>query len=255
MAFDQTTTRREIIGKAGAAAGLSALSILPVHAEPIAKPRRESPNDTIVLGLIGCGGMGAANMRTLMTKQGVAVAALCDVDSNRITNDAKSVEEKYGKKPTIYHDFRKMLERKDIDAVIIGTPDHWHAVPLIYACEAGKDAYCEKPISHDIIEAKTMAAAVKHHRKIVQVGTWQRSTKEFTDAVAYVRSGRLGRVVVARAWKTDDFHLGHGQTTTPPANLDYEFWTGPAAMIPYCANHVHGNWRWFLNYGTGMTGD
>ena len=97
-----------------------------------------------------------------------------------------------------------MLERKDIDAVIIGTPDHWHALPLIMACEAGKDAYCEKPISHDITEAKAMDAAVKHFKRIVQVGTWQRSTPEFTDAIAYVRAGKLGKIVLCRAWKTDD---------------------------------------------------
>jgi predicted dehydrogenase len=250
-------TRRDFLGRAGAgaAAGLGmAAGLLPATAESAGR-RRVSANDNVVLGLIGCGGMGAANMRTLMGKPGVEVAALCDVDSNRIPNDAAEVEKKYGRKPEIYHDFRKMLERKDIDAVIIGTPDHWHALPLIFACEAGKDAYCEKPISHDITEAKAMDAAVKYYRRIVQVGTWQRSTREFTDALAYVRAGKLGKVVLCRAWKTDDSRVGHVTPSTPPSNLDYDFWTGPAELIPYAPNHVHGNWRWFLNYGTGMTGD
>ena len=217
--------------------------------------KRVAANDKIVLGLIGCGGMGAVDMRTLMEKPEIEVAALCDVDSNRMTNDINDVEKKYGKRPGIYSDFRKMLERKDLNGVIIGTPDHWHALPLILACEAGLDAYCEKPISHDITEAKAMDAAVKKFKRIVQVGTWQRSTSEFTSAVDYVRSGKAGKIVLCRAWKTDDFQVGNVTPSTPPANLDYEMWNGPAAFMPYAPNHVHGNWRWFLNYGTGMTGD
>ena len=173
-------SRREVIG-VGAAAAAALAAIKPVHAEITERKKRVGPNDKIVLGLIGCGGMGAVDMRNLMRKPDVEVAALCDVDDNRIPNDARDVEEKYNRKPTIYKDFRKMLERKDINAVIIGTPDHWHALPLIMACEAGMDAYCEKPISHDITEAKAMDAAVKHFKRIVQVGTWQRSTQEFTD--------------------------------------------------------------------------
>jgi predicted dehydrogenase len=232
-----------------------AAGVLPAEAAGAVRRRQPSANDKVVLGLIGCGGMGAANMRTLMDKPGVEVAALCDVDENRIPQDAAAVEKKYGRKPAIYRDFRKLLERKDINAVIIGTPDHWHALPLILACEAGKDAYCEKPISHDITEAKAMAAAVRKYNRIVQVGTWQRSTREFTDAVGYVRAGKLGKVVLCRAWKTDDSQVGHLAPSTPPANLDYDFWTGPAELIPYAPNHVHGAWRWFMNYGTGMTGD
>lgn len=251
-------SRRELLQNAGVGAatvGSLAAGIIPVHAETISKPRREMKNSNVVLGLIGCGGMGAANMRTLMQKQNVEVAALCDVDESRMPGDIKYVEEAYTKKPGIFRDYRKMLERKDINAVIVGTPDHWHALCLIHAVEAGKDAYCEKPISHDITEAKMMAAAVKHHQKIVQVGTWQRSTNEFTDAVAFVRAGKIGKIVLTRAWRTDDAKTGRVAPTTPPASLDYDFWTGPAAMVPYAPNHVHGNWRWFLNYGTGMTGD
>jgi predicted dehydrogenase len=243
--------RRFLGGAAGLGIAASGLGLRPARAAP----KRVSTNEKIVLGLIGCGGMGPANMRTLMDKPGVEVAALCDVDESHIPPNAADVEKKYGRKPDIYHDFRKLLERKDIDAVIIGTPDHWHALPLIHACEAGKDAYCEKPISHDIVEAKSMAGAVRHYQRIVQVGTWQRSTPEFTDAVAYVRSGKLGKVVLCRAWKTDGFPVGHQQPSTPPASLDYDFWTGPAAFIPYAPNHVHGLWRFFLNYGSGMTGD
>ncbi len=250
-------SRREFVRKAAAgAAGIGlAAGILPVHAEPVARPRRVGAGDKVVLGLIGCGGMGPADMYTLMGKPEVEVAALCDVDSTHIGFHATAVEKKYGKKPGIYNDFRKLLERKDIDGVIIGTPDHWHALPLIHACEAGKDVYCEKPISHDITEARSMDGAVKHFKRIVQVGTWQRSTSEFTSAIAYVRSGKLGKITTVRAWKTDDARVGNNPATPPPAELDYDFWTGPAASTPYKANETHANWRWFLNFGTGMTGD
>lgn len=218
--------------------------------------RIQGANNRLVLGLIGCGGMGAANMRNLMDKQGVEVAALCDVDTARMGGDINDVEKKYGRKPAIFSDYRKMLERKDIDAIIVGTPDHWHALNLIHAVEAGKDAYCEKPISHNLVEARSMANAVAYHKKIVQVGTWQRSGKEFTDAIAFVRAGKLGsKVVLVRAWRTDGSQTGNVKPSAPPASLNYDMWVGPAKMVPYASNHVHGNWRWFLNFGTGMTGD
>lgn len=217
--------------------------------------RVQGANNRLVLGLIGCGGMGAANMRNLMGKEGVEVAALCDVDTSRMGGDIAEVEKKYGRKPALFSDYRKMLERKDIDAIIVGTPDHWHALNLIHAVEAGKDAYCEKPISHNLVEARSMANAVKYHKKIVQVGTWQRSGKEFTDAIACVRSGKLGKIVLVRAWRTDGSQVGNEKPSTPPSTLNYDMWTGPAALMPYSPNRVHGNWRWFLNTGTGMTGD
>ncbi len=245
-------SRREVLRRAGTA-GLG-LSVIPTQ-RALAQNGRPGANDRIVMAVIGCQGMGSANMQRFMAKPEVEIAALCDVDEARLPADADRVEKKYGRRPALYKDFRKLLERKDIDAVVIATPDHWHALPLIYACEAGKDAYCEKPISHDITEARAMDAAVKKFKRIVQVGTWQRSTREFTDALAYVRSGKLGKIVQTRAWKTDSAKVGKVAVTTPPSSLDYDFWTGPAELLPYSANRNHYNWRWFLNYGTGMTGD
>ena len=256
-------SRRDFLGKTGRGAatvglgfaGASALNVLPVHAEPTGTRKRVAQNDKITLGLIGCGGMGPSNMYTLMKKPEVEIAALCDVDESHLPAHVTNVEKQYGRRPDTYKDFRQLLARKDINAVIIGTPDHWHALPLILACEAGKDAYCEKPISHDITEARAMAAAVKHFNRIVQVGTWQRSTPEFVSAVAYVRSGALGPITTVRAWKTDEAQPGHAEPAPPPAGLDYDFWLGPAAYMPYAPNHVHNRWRWFLNFGTGMSGD
>lgn len=254
MGKNSELSRRELLGRAGSLAGLGLTAgALPASAAEPA--RRTGANDKIVLGIIGCGGMGSANTRTFMGKPEIEVAAVCDVDEGHMNALGSEVEKKYGRKPEAFKDFRKLLERKDIDAVVIGTPDHWHALPLVLACEAGKDAYCEKPISHDITEARAMDGAVRHFKKIVQVGTWQRSNREFTDAVAYVRAGKLGKIVLARAWKTDTAVAGKETPSTAPSGLDYDWWTGPAAMVPYAPNHVHGNWRWFLNYGTGMTGD
>jgi predicted dehydrogenase len=248
-------SRRDLLGRASMVGVGLAAGILPVHAEPVAHKKRVGANDKLVLGLIGCGGMGPSDMKQLMEKPEVTFAALCDVDKDHLPKHVKDVTNKYGKAPDTYGDYRKMLERKDIDAVVIGTPDHWHALNLIHTLEAGKDAYCEKPISHDITEAKSMAAAVKRFNKIVQVGTWQRSTSEFTSAVNYVRSGKLGKIVKVRAWKLEERGAGRGMQTPPPANLDFNMWTGPAAAFPYAANHIHNSWRWFMNTGTGKTGD
>jgi predicted dehydrogenase len=212
-------------------------------------------NDKIVLGLIGCGGQGASNMRRMMDFPEIQVAALCDVDKSRMPGDIRDVTVKYGKQPELYQDYRKLLERKDIDAVIIGTPDNWHALNLIHAMEAGKDAFCEKPISHDIVEAKAMAGAVKHYNKIVQVGSWQRSTGEFYSAIDYVRSGKLGKIVQARAWRTDDNRPGVHSPQPVPSYFDYDMWVGPATFTPYVPEHTHGQWRWFLNFGCGEAGD
>ncbi len=253
---DKDWSRRQFLIRTGtvAAAGAASPLLKLADASPW-KGVSKSPNDKLVIGLVGCGGMGAANMRNLMEFPDVEVAALCDVDDNRVPKDFADVEKKYGRKPDVYKDYRHILERKDIDAIIVGTPDHWHALVLIHACEAGKDAYCEKPISHNIVEAVSMAEAVKQHKRVVQCGTWQRSTKEFTDAIDYIRSGKLGKITLCRAWINDSFRAGRQKPTTPPKGLDYDMWVGPAAFLPYQSNRCHWNWRWFMNFGGGLSTD
>lgn len=248
----ESPSRRQILAAAATAAALPSKAMA---AKANAPRKQVGPNDKIVFGLIGCGGMGAANMRNFMGYPDVEVAALCDVDSNRVPGDYKDVEAKYGRKPDVYEDYRRMLDRKDIDAIIVGSPDHWHALHLIHTCEAGKDSYCEKPLSHNLVECVAMAAAVKRHNRIVSVGTWQRSTQEFTDAIDYIRSGKLGKIVLCRAWISDGFKAGRQQPTAVPRGLNYDLWTGPAKLVPYKPNHVHFNWRWFMNYGGGMSTD
>lgn len=249
-------SRREFLGTAGMVAAAGAAAPLAAAVEtPMFRAKAPSPNDTLVIGLIGCAGMGMANVRTLMGFPDVAVAAVCDVDENRIPNDRKEIEKKYGKAPDVYNDYRKLLERKDIDAVVIGTPDHWHALNFIHACEAGKDSYCEKPISHNIVEASAMAAACLKHKRVVQVGTWQRSTNEFVNAIDYVRSGKLGKVVLCRAWISDGHQSGRKQPIPVPSGFDYDFWVGPAKFIPFQDNRTHYNWRWQMNFGGGLSTD
>ncbi len=245
--MSERQTRRDLLGNGGriAAAGLGVSAFQQPGRAAAALP---------VMGLIGCGGMGRANMDNFLRK-GVPFAAVCDVDAAHARAAADQVMQRSGKRPEIYADFRKLLERKDVEAVVIATPDHWHALPAIYAAEAGKDMYLEKPISHNIVEGRAMVAAAKKSRRIVQVGTWQRSTREFVDAVDYVRSGKLGRITTVRAWKTDGSRMGMNPPKPPPAELDWDAWIGPAEMVPYTGKNGHGDWRWYWNFAAGMTGD
>lgn len=267
-------SRREALARAGSlAAGLGLLSVLdaPLRAEgrsddptihtygveptPRPTPVRQSANETLRLALIGCGGQGRGNMNGLMNHPNVTVVAVCDPDSSHQAEAAQMVEKKFGKRPVEEKDYRKVLDRKDVDAVIIGTPDHWHALPTIHACQAGKDIFLEKPISHNIVEGVRMVEAARKYNRVVQVNTWQRSVGHFCDAIDYVRSGKLGKIGLVRAWKTGFAGTGKQQPKNPPAELDYELWTGPAVMEPYQENKVHFQFRWYFNYAGGMTGD
>ncbi|MBS1700836.1 MAG: Gfo/Idh/MocA family oxidoreductase [Armatimonadetes bacterium] len=260
MDSNQNFSRRKFLQTtattaAGLSLGASSFASMGIEKMPEGAKKKAAPSDKIVMGLIGCHGMGAANMRNLLNYDDCAFAAICDVDTSRMGDEIKFLTDKNGKRPDTYTDYRKMLERKDIDAVVIGSPDHWHALNLIHACEAGKDAYCEKPISHNFVEAKAMMAAKAHFNKVVQVGTWQRSTREFHDAIEYVRAGKLGRITHCRVWGWDGTKIGHQSPTTPPSTLDYDMWCGPAEMKPYQANKTHYNWRWVRNTGGGITTD
>jgi len=248
-------TRREFLGTTGTVATGVGLALAAGSAA-----RAASANDKVVMALIGCGGMGRGNMGAFLKHPEVEVAAVCDVDQTHADEAAQDVVRAGRAAPKTYKDFRHVLERKELDAVIIGTPDHWHALPFIAACEAGKDIYCEKPISHSLVEARAMLGAARHFKRVVQIGTWQRSVKHFQEAVDYVHSGKLGQVCVCRAWCVTAFGgwlkgLGHEQPQTPPASLDWDFWLGPAARTPYTPSRCHVNWRWFFNTGGGLMSD
>ena len=250
-------TRREFLGASGKAAlgvglGIAAANALATPTRAQDKPL--SANDKIQIGCIGLGGMGLRNMNAFMD-QGVEVVAVCEVDSNFLNRASDAVEKKQGRKPKAVKDFREVLDMRDVDAVMIATPDHWHALPFIMACEAGKDVFCEKPISHDIYEGQMMVGAAKRYGRVSQINTWQRSVGFFQQAIDFVRTGGLGKVAVCRAWMRGGGGVGKNPITDPPANLDWDFWCGPAPKNPYHAKYHPGSWRVYYDYGTGASGD
>ena len=246
-------TRRQFIGQTSALAGGLGLGV-SLNASLFAQA--QGANERISFGLIGCGNMGRHNLRQFMALNGVAVAAVCDVDAAHAEAAAADVTKAGRPAPKQFKDFRQLLEQKDIDAVIIGTPDHWHALPFIAACEAGKDIYCEKPISHSLVEAKAMLSAARHFNCVVQIGTWQRSMKHFQEAIRFVRSGKMGKINVCRAWMFYGLRdIGRQQPQNPPAGLDWDFWLGPAPYHPYQPNRCHENWRWFFDTGGSLMTD
>ncbi|MBN1351506.1 Gfo/Idh/MocA family oxidoreductase [candidate division KSB1 bacterium] len=211
-------------------------------------------NDRINVGVIGCGGMGRSNMRHFMENKDVSIISVCDVYEKHLEKAAKMVEKKVKK----YKDFRKLLENKDIDAVIVATPDHWHALPTIYACEAGKDVYVEKPLSLTIAEGRAMVNAARRFNRIVQMGTQQRSGEHFQRAVEIVKSGQLGKISFVRCWNYGNDYpegIGNPPDSDPPEGLDWDFWLGPAPYVSYNPNRCIYQFRWFWDYSGGKLTD
>ncbi|TKG91079.1 Gfo/Idh/MocA family oxidoreductase [Puteibacter caeruleilacunae] len=215
-----------------------------------------NPNSKVVVALIGCKGMGFSNLNAFMNNPEVQVAALCDVDENVLNKRAAEVEKKMGKKPDLYKDFRQVIDRKDIDVVIIGTPDHWHCLPMVYACQAGKDVYVEKPMGNTIGECYIMEKAAKKYNSVVQVGQWQRSGKHWQDAIDFVHSGQLGKIRTVKAWAYMSWlKPTYKEPCAAPAGVDYDFWLGPAAKRDFSPNRFHFNFRWWWDYAGGLMTD
>ena len=210
----------------------------------------EVPSESVRIGVIGTGGQGTADMRNVIKN----VVAVCDVDKTHAEKAAALVEKSDGRKPAVYGDYRKILEDKSIDAVLVGTPDHWHALPSIEACLAGKDVYCEKPLTLFIEEGKTLVKAARKNSRIVQCGSQQRSEAKFLKAAEYVRNGRIGKIkrvlvgLVGVNWTKDPL----AQDSAPPPELDYDMWLGPAPARPYNKQRVHYYFRFFWDYSGGQ---
>ncbi len=216
-----------------------------------------APTDKIQVALVGGNSMGWSDLSSFLKNPEVECVALCDVDRNVLNKRTDDIVKMGRQKPKLYIDYRKMLENKDIDAVIIGTPDHWHCLILCNALEAGKHAYVEKPIGNSIAEINIMHKAVKKHGKIVQVGQWQRSQPHFVDAVKYIRSGKLGRIRVCKAWSFVDWKgpVPKVPDSPVPDGVDYNMWLGPAPKRPFNKNRFHFTWRWYWEYGNGLMTD
>ena len=219
--------------------------------------RQGAPSDRIVVGAIGVNGMGFSNIRSLLKLDGVECAALCDVDANVLAERAAEVEEMTGQAPKTYGDYRGLLENSDLDAVVIGTPDHWHCLQMVDACAAGKDVYVEKPLANSIQECEIMMAAATHYDRVVQVGQWQRSGPHWTEAMEFVHSGQLGRIRSVRAWAYMNWlpPVPTVPDTEPPAGVDYDTWLGPARQRPFNENRFHFNFRWYWDYAGGLMTD
>jgi len=234
-------------------------SIIPASA--LGRQGSLPPSERIVMAGIGFGMMGIPNMKSLLEKDEVQWVAVCDLDKKHLEKAKILVDEKYGNTDcAVYHDFRELFRRKDLDAVSIAIPDHWHAIIAIAAARAGLDIYGEKPLTHSLREGRALCRAVQQNGRIWQTGSWQRSVANFHEGCELVRNGRIGKVLKVEVGLPSghhDFAGTGGQETMgpPPSHLDYDFWLGPAPAAPYCPARVHMNWRWNLDLGGGQLMD
>jgi len=246
--MSQQPNRREFLRTSAAAAtlGWAGASVLAGDAQ--AAP---SPNDTINLALIGCGARGRHVMSSFMELPGARVVAVCDVNSKHL---AMGRQQAGGEKIRPYHDFRKVMENTDVDAVIVATQAHWHVLPIIAACQAGKDVYCEKPLGNSIGEGRFAIRAARKYDRIVQIGTQQRSRAHYRQAVELIQSGKLGAISEVKVWDYENWYpsVGSPPDCDPPAELDWDFYVGPAPMMPYNPNCYYGyGYDWFRLSGAG----
>src|ERR1043166_2193082 len=214
-------------------------------------------NDKIRLGVIGCGGRGRDVLGVFLSNKEVDCPIVCDVDDAMSAQGVAICEKKRGKKPDTVKDFRRVLDRKDVDVVLIATPDHWHALPTVLACQAGKDVYVEKPLAKTIDEGRAMLEASRRHNRVVQMGSQWRSCKHILEAAELVRSGKLGKVSLVRGWAYLDWLQGIGKPPDgqPPAGVDYDTWLGPAPKRSFNPNRFHFKFRWFWDYAGGLMTD
>lgn len=216
-----------------------------------------SPNDTVRVACVGIRGQGNAHIGNYARMKNVDIAALCDVDSQILNTRADEVVNRHGKKkPELYSDVRKLLENKDIDVISIATPNHWHTLITIWALQAGKDVYCEKPCSHNIFESKQIVAAAEKYGRIVAHGTNSRSSASVHEAKRQIDAGLIGDVYMTRAliYKWRDT-IGKAPVEPAPSYVDYDLWTGPAPKRPFTKNRFHYNWHWFWDTGNGDIGN
>jgi predicted dehydrogenase len=242
---------RRTFFKRGAAvsAGLAAPFIIPAGA--LGRGMKAAASDRITLGFIGVGGMGSTHLNWFLGSRTVEILAVCDVDER----NRSAAQKRVGGGCTAYNDYRELLDRPDIDAVVIATPDHWHTLTSMHACQAGKDVYCEKPLTLAIEEAKVLVKTVRRYGRVFQTGSQQRSSSEFREACEFVRSGRIGKV--------DQVYVGIGTgpasdwvaDSDPPPELDWNMWLGPAPWVPHNRLRHPYSFRWFFDYSGGKMTD
>ncbi len=230
--------------------------------EPIGsalRPTAVPPSEKIRVGFIGVGGMGSGTLNGFLGHEDVDVPVVCDVYAPNANQAREKIEKVRGKAPDVIKDFREVLDRKDIDAVVVSTPDHWHALPSILACQAGKDVYCEKPLAYSIAEGKAMVKAARANDRITQMGTQVHAGENYRRVVEVIRSGGIGKIHLCRVWiamaRERDNNLGNPPDSDPPAGLDWDLWLGPAPKRPFNKNRFLFNFRWFWDYAGGVLSD
>ena len=254
-----SSTRRQFLNDTAmalAATGISAAAPVGLFAATKNK-RLRSAGEKIVVGLIGAKNMGFYNLENALKQPNVECAGICDIDESILNKRIADVSKIQGKAPTAYSDFRKLIDNKDIDAIIIGTPDHWHCLPFVYACQAGKDIYVEKPLANSIAECDLMVKAARKYSRVVQVGQQQRSGDHFKGAMDFIKAGNIGQLRKVNIW--GNFNYGIGQPKVPdepvPAGVDFDTWLGPAPKRSFNKARFHGSWRMFWHYGGGLLTD
>jgi len=245
--------RRNFLSRLSKGALASGIALMA----PTIVPRRVlgrglvAPSDQITMGFVGCGGMGGGLLGGYMQKPEARIVAVCDVDEERRLD----FQNRVGKGCAEYGDFRHLVTRSDIDAVVIATPDHWHTLISLAAMEAGKDVYCEKPLTLFINEGKELVRTARRCGTVFQVGTMQRSDDNFRRACEIVRSGRIGKITSVTSAIGDGPVVAFEPITPPPKNIDWNFWLGPAPYADYSKNRCHYNFRWFWDYSGGKVTD
>jgi predicted dehydrogenase len=213
-------------------------------------------NDAIRVGVAGIHGQGNAHIEQYLGLEGCQVTHLIDPDSSLFGSRSQKITEKWGTAPRCYQDIREALDDNNLDAISVATPNHWHSLITIWACQAGKDVYVEKPLCHNMTEGRRCVEAARNYKRIVQHGTQQRSSTGRANEIAAVQSGKYGKLLVSKGYCCKPrWSIGHKPPSTPPADLDFNLWLGPAAEQPYHGNLVHYNWHWFWDFGNGDIGN
>ena len=243
-------TRRDFM-KSSLAAGVGLTLASPCS-------RVRGANNDIRLAVVGINGRGESHIKTFHEMSGVRVVALCDVDRNVLNSGAKWFQDRNAKVDT-YVDIRELLDDKNIDAISIATTNHWHSLMTVWACQAGKDVYVEKPCSHNVFEGRKCVEAAHKYKRIVQHGTQSRSSSNWAKQIAAVKSGKYGKLLVSKGWASKSgqgrWSIGFKPIEEPPERLDFNLWLGPAPKQPYHGNIVHYNWHWFWDFGNGEIGN
>ena len=238
----------------GAAAGAALATTTAVRGDESAK--KVSANDKIVVGIMGVNGRGSGLAQGFLANPGAEIGYVCDVDERAVAKALAAIESKQSRKPQGVGDFRRMLDDKSLDAIVVATPNHWHAPATILGCSAGKHVYVEKPCSHNPREGELAVAAARKNNRVVTMGSQRRTWPAVVEAIEKVRGGEIGRVLYARSWYTNRREsIGHRQPEPPPSWLDFTLWQGPAPERPYKSNIVHYNWHWHWHWGNGELGN